>query len=338
MNNWIEYDTIAEDIVISSKVWLVRNFRDSLFTDKMKVQDARDNVEKIFNILLSKAVEEELTLIKLWETDSDIINIYLERQLITKELVERKEKSAFIINKDETLSIMINEEDNLRIQCIVGGLNLKQAYDYTDKIDNYIEEDISYAFSENLGYLTSSILNVGTGFKASVMIHLPAITIKNELKNIADGLTKVGMNIESLYTEEGKSVGNIYEVSNQLTLGVKEEDVIRNLEGIIDNIISEENNFRELFNKKNKYELEDKIFRAYGILKNARLLKGKEILELLSYIRLGTEMSLIEINKSILNKLLVNTRRLVIKTSLIDESNTVQEELYRAKIVKDILV
>ncbi|MBE6050603.1 MAG: protein arginine kinase [Clostridium sp.] len=338
MNNWIEHDTEADDIVISSKVCLIRNFKDSLFTDKIKVEEARDNVDRVFSILSSKDIGEELTLVKLWETDSDIINIYLEKQLITKELIKRREKSAFIVNKAETLSIMINEEDNLRIQCIVGGLNLKEAYDYIDKIDNYIEEDISYAFSEDLGYLTSSISNVGTGFKASVMLHLPAITIKDEFKNIADGLTKVGMNIESLYVEDGKAVGNIYEVSNQLTLGVKEDDVIQNLEGIIDNIITEERNFRELFDKKHKYELEDKIFRAYGILKNARLLKSKETLELLSYVRLGIEMSLFEIKKSILNKLQVNTRKLVIKTSLVEDSDTIQEELYRAKIVKDILI
>lgn len=338
MNNWIKYDTEAEDIVIGSKVCLIRNFKDSLFTDKMKVKDARENVDKIFSILSSKDLGEELTLVKLWETDSDIINIYLEKQLITKELIKRKEKSAFIVNKDETLSIMINEEDNLRIQCIVGGLNLREAYSYIDKIDNYIEEDIFYAFSEDLGYLTSSIANVGTGFKASVMLHLPAITMKDEFKNISDGLTKVGMNIESLYVEDGKSVGNIYEVSNQLTLGVKEDDVIQNLEGIIDNIITEERNFRELFDKKHKYELEDKIFRSYGILKNAKLLKSKEALELLSYVRLGIEMSLFDVKKSILNKLQVNTRRLVIKTSLVDDTNSVQEELYRAKMVKDILI
>lgn len=338
MKNWIDSEVDAEEIVISSKVCIARNFYNFLFTDKMKTDEARNNVDKIFEILSDKMKDEELILIKLWEQDIDSSKIYLEKHLISEGLIKRRDRSAVIINKNETLSVMINEEDNLRIQCIVDGLDLKNAYNYINNIDDYIEEVIPYAFDENLGYLTASPTNVGTGLKASVMIHLPALTISEEISNILNGLNKVGINIEGLYLESSKAWGNIYQISNQVTLGVKELETIGNLEGIVNNIINEEKKFRDLVDDEYKYELEDKIFRSYGIMKNAKLIKPKEVLDLLSYLRLGVEMGLLNINKKVLNNLLIDTRNSVIQRSLPKGTNSVEQDIYRANIVKERLI
>lgn len=338
MKNWIDSEAEAEEIVVSSKVCIARNFYNSLFTDKMKTDEARNNVDRIFGILSDKMKDEELILIKLWEQDIDSSKIYLEKHLISEGLIKRRDISAVIINKNETLSVMINEEDNLRIQCIVDGLDLKNAYNYVNSIDDYIEEVIPYAFDENLGYLTASPTNVGTGLKASVMIHLPALTISEEISNILNGLNKVGINIEGLYLESSKAWGNIYQISNQVTLGVKELETIGNLEGIVNNIINEEKKFRDIVDDEYKYELEDKIFRSYGIMKHAKLIKPKEILDLLSYLRLGVEMGLLNINKKVLNNLLIDTRNSVIQRSLPKGTNSVEQDIYRANIVKERLI
>jgi protein arginine kinase len=338
MKNWIDSEVAAEEIVISSKVCLARNFYNCLFTDKMKTEEARENVDKIFEVLCNKMDKEELTLIKLWEHDIDFLKVYLERHLISEGLIKRRDRSAFIINQDETLSVMINEEDNLRIQCITDGLDLVNAYNYVNKIDDFIEEVMGYAFDENLGYLTATPSNVGTGLKASAMIHLPVLSINQEIPNILNGLNKVGMNIDGLYLEGSKALGNIYQISNQVTLGLKETEIIGNLEGIVYNIINEEKKFREVVDDKYKYELEDKIFRAYGIMKNAKLIKAKEVLELLSYLRLGTEMSLLYIEKKVLNKLLIDTRSCIIQRSLQKGTDTMDQDIYRANIVKERLI
>ncbi|MBD7912676.1 MULTISPECIES: protein arginine kinase [Clostridium] len=337
MKNWIDSEVAAEDVVISSKVCLIRNFYNSLFTDKMKTEEARENVDRLYEILLDK-IDEEMTLVRSWEHNIDFLKVYLEKHLISEGLVKRRDRSAFIINKDETLSIMINEEDNLRIQCITDGLDLTNAYNYVNKIDDYIEEVIGYAFDENFGYLTASPSNVGTGLKASVMVHLPALSISEEISNIFNGLNKVGMNIEGLYLESSKAWGNIYQISNQVTLGVRELEVIDNLEGIVNNIINEEKKFREVVDDKYKNELEDKIYRAYGVMKYAKLIKPKEVLDLLSYLRLGTEMGLLHIDKKVLNKLLIDTRTSMIQRSLPKGTDTMEQDIYRANIIKERLI
>lgn len=338
MKNWIENNELSnKEIIISSRVSIARNFKDELFTDKMKVDEAREYVDKVYEILSKRLPKEEFLVVKIWEEEYDYVKTFLERKLISENLLKRKDRSAFIINRDETLIIMINEEDNIKIECIVGGLNLEYAYKYIDSIDNIIEESMSYAFDENLGYLTTSLSNVGTGLKASAMVHLPALSMSEEIPNILNCLNKVGMSIKGVYLNNSKTLGNIYEVQNQITLGLKEEDILKNLKGILDNIIGEEIRFRQVLVEKYKDEVEDKILRAYGIIKNAKLLKEKEMLDLLSYLRLGTEINVLDIDKSILNKLLVSTRDGVLGYKMKSNNIEIKRDMYRAEIVKQFL-
>lgn len=186
--------------------------------------------------------------------------------MISKELIKNKEGSAFILGENDTVSIMINEEDHIRLQCISAGLNLRESYALASRIDDLIEESVEYAFDEKIGYITACPTNLGTGLRCSAMIHLPALTMNNEMNGILKALTQVGMTIRGLYGEGSKALGNIYQISNQITLGLSEEDIISNLEAVVNEIIGQEIATRNRLYSTYRYELEDKIYRSLGIL------------------------------------------------------------------------
>ncbi|MDU4939367.1 MAG: ATP--guanido phosphotransferase [Clostridium sp.] len=332
MRNWIYSKAQNDDLILCSKLSLARNLEGVLFTDKLEVEDAKKNVDKLSNVIFDKLDDEELKIIKFWDNHIDYIKSYEAKLLVTKELVKRKDRAALIINKEETISIMINEVDHLNIQCTTEGMNLKEVYEVANKIDDLIEEDISYSFHEDFGYLTATPSKVGTGMKASVILHLPALSMSEEITNISKGLSQLGMAINPVYAD-----GNIYEVSNRISLGVTEDEIINNLEGVVENIIQEEMKFRDIVINKCKDEVEDKIFRAYGILKNAKLMSYKELVELLSYVRLGVEMYVLDLNKDVLNKLLVYTNDEAIQNKLGKSLTNKERKAERAIFIQELL-
>ena len=332
MRNWIYSKAPSDDLILCSKLSLDRNLEGVLFTDKLEVEDAKKNVDKLSNVIFNKLNDEELKIIKFWDNQIDYIKSYEAKLLVTKELVKRKDRAALIINKEETISIMINEVDHLNIQCTTEGMNLKEVYEVANKIDDLIEEDISYSFHEDFGYLTATPSKVGTGMKASVILHLPALSMSEEITNISKGLSQLGMAINPVYAD-----GNIYEVSNRISLGVTEDEIINNLEGVVENIIQEEMKFRDIVINKCKDEVEDKIFRAYGILKNAKLMSYKELVELLSYVRLGVEMYVLDLNKDVLNKLLVYTSDEAIQNKLGKSLTNKERKAERAIFIQELL-
>ena len=324
-------------IVLSSKILLARNFSNLQFPNKLNYIKGRDNGKKIYSVLKNELIDEELTLYEIWNTKEEFGKQYLEKDLITEELIKNSDKGSFILNKEETLSIMINEKDHVRLQYMSEGLNLEEAFQKATSIDDKIEKNFDYAFDEVLGYLTTSPENIGTGMKASVIIHLPALTMSEEIKNISKNLSKIGMSIKGMYLDGTNVYGNLYRITNKISLGLTEEDIIIKLKEAILNIIVEENKFREILLSKCRYELDDKVYRAYGILKCAILLDSKETIELLSNVRLGAELSLIDIDKNKLDKLLVLTSNSAIQNYLgryLDEKEIKYE---RAKLVKKIL-
>lgn len=332
MRNWIYSKAQSDDLILCSKLSLARNLEGVLFTDKLEAENAKKNVDKLANVIFNKLDDEELKIIKFWDNHIDYIKSYEAKLLVTKELVKRKDRAALIINKEETISIMINEVDHLNIQCTTEGMNLKEVYEVANKIDDLIEEDITYSFHEDFGYLTATPSKVGTGMKASVILHLPALSMSEEITNISKGLSQLGMAINPVYAD-----GNIYEVSNRISLGITEDEIINNLEGVVENIIQEETKFRDIVINKCKYEVEDKIFRAYGILKNAKLMSYKELVELLSYVRLGVEMCVLDLNKDVLNKLLVYTNDEAIQNKLGRSLTNKEKKAERAILIQELL-
>ncbi|AOR22371.1 protein arginine kinase [Clostridium taeniosporum] len=336
MKNWINEECNREDIVINTNISLTRNLKEKPFSNKLDKIEARENAGFIYQVIRSE-LEDDCCIYQLWNEDKETINSYLDKQLISKELIKNKDKTAFILNGEETLSIMINEDDHLKVKCITAGFDLDTTFDSITKLDDKIEKRVHYAFDENLGYLTTSPTNLGTGMRAAVNIHLPALNFSNEINNFSKGLTQIGMDMKAIYEEGNKSYGNIYKISNQVTLGLTEEEIIDNLKGAVSNVICEEKKFREVLLTKCKYDIEDKIFRAYGILTSAILLGEKECIELLSSVRFGVELSLLDIPQSKLNKLLVYTRDSSLQNYLKRKLSSKELNYERAKFVKSVL-
>ncbi|EES48106.1 protein arginine kinase [Clostridium botulinum] len=336
MKNWINEECNKEDIVINSNISLSRNLKEKPFSNKLNEIEARENAGFIYQIVKNE-LGEESCVYQLWNEDKELINSYLDKQLISKELIKNKDKTAFVLNNEQTLSVMINEDDHLKLKCITAGFDLETAFDNITKIDDKIEKRVHYAFDENLGYLTTSPTNLGTGMRASVNIHLPALNFNDEINNFSKGLTQIGMDMKAIYEEGNKAYGNMYKISNQVTLGLTEEEIIDNLKGAVLNVISEEKKFREVLLTKCKYDIEDKVFRAYGILTSAILLSEKECTELLSSVRFGVELSLLDIPKNKLNKLLVYTRDSSLQNYLKRKLSNKELNYERAKFVRSIL-
>ncbi|MEG6566683.1 protein arginine kinase [Thermoanaerobacterium saccharolyticum] len=286
------------DVVISSRIRLARNLSDIPFPSVMTEDEAekvKESVKKaIFDsktILSTQFLEYDMKKITPLERQS-----LVERHLISPDLAQNTKNGSALIKNDGTVSILINEEDHLRIQTIFNGLNLKEAWDLADKIDDLIEQNISYAFDEKLGYLTACPTNVGTGIRASVMVHLPALTITGQIGNVLNSVSKIGIAVRGMYGEGTQSLGDIYQISNQVTLGQSEVDIIENLEGIVKQIISNERKSREDLYKKRKVQIEDRIGRSYGLLTNAKVMSTQEFMKLISDVRLGAVLNIVNLD------------------------------------------
>lgn len=326
-----------KDIVLSSKVNLARNLDKVPFPNKLDDSKGKELVQTMLDSLEVDYNDKRFNIHKLWNESEEFMNSYLENHYINNALIKNKNKSAFIFNNKNKSTIMLNEENHIRIQCIVNGFDLKEAYRNADIIDNFIESKNTYAFSEQLGYLTAITTNLGTAMKAYVMIHLPCLTIKNEITSLLKGLNKVGMTIKGVYGNGVKSYGNIYLICNQVSLGITEEDIINNLEAVVREIILQEKNARLNIMKVTEYETKDKIYRAIGVLQNSYIMELKECLNLISYVRLGIECSFIDnIEVKELNKLLLDIQPGTLQQSLKRKLSSKEIDIERAKILRKI--
>jgi protein arginine kinase len=339
MPNWIKYEGDAGDIVLSSRIRLARNILDVPFPHKLNKDQSKmiiNQIEEGFHNL--PLHDNEYNTIHLWENNEMENRLFLERHLISNKLLHNYEKAAFIVDKDETVCIMVNEEDHVRIQCINAGLALKETFEKAYELDDLLENNLSYAFDEELGYLTTCPTNSGTGLRASVMVHLPGLTMEKEMNKILNAVSKVGMTIRGLYGEGSKNEGNLYQISNQVTLGLEEEEILNNLQVVVNQIINQEKLARAKILKKYKYELHDKINRSLGILKSAVLLNSKECLNLLSNVRMGVELGIIkDISKKDLNELLIEISPAYIQMECESKLSQKERDLKRAEITKSKL-
>lgn len=338
MQNWIHSSYNEDGIILSSRIRLARNLKDKSFPHKLSEEQGREIVKEVEEVFYDNVNKDDFNTRYLWQTNFVDDGIYLEKHFISDRLISNKNKAAFIINDEETISVMINEEDHLRIQCITSGYNLDEAYKDANDLDDKLEGKLQYAYDEELGYLTACPTNVGTALRASVMIHLPALTMNNEVSKIFNALNQVGITVRGLYGEGSKAQGNLYQVSNQVTLGLTEQEIINNLKLVVNQLISEEKRAREMLLNTHLTQLEDKIYRSLGILKFSRILNGDECLKLLSYVRLGLEMGIIkDVNKNTLNELLLISQRYMIDKIASKELSYSERDILRAKIVRDKL-
>ena len=308
MPSWMTKEGPDQDIVVSSRIRLARNLRNYSFPT---VKDLRKEVkiielvgESIFSV--NKNMKEDFQL-KQMEDLTDIERMEkVEKHMISPQLGEKIEGAAVLFNREENLIIMINEEDHLRIQALLPGFQLKKAFGMANQIDDLIEEKLDYAFDESLGYLTACPTNVGTGIRGSVMLHLPILTLTGHINSILQFSNKVGLAVRGVYGEGSGYSGNLYQISNQISLGATEEEIIQKLEDVTQQIIGKERALREELIQNKRPEIEDQVYRSRGILENSRMISSEEAMNHLSNLQLGVSLGLIkDITSDFLNQLFI---------------------------------
>lgn len=317
-------------VIVSTRIRLARNIAGLPFLQNMDEKAAK---EVILNVADALGSDYKLTQLK----DLSIVDkqILVEQHLISPDLAKSK-YGALILNKEQTVSVMLNEEDHIRMQCILPGLAIGKAHKIIDELDKKIEKTIKYAYDKQFGYLTACPTNVGTGMRASVMMHLPALTMQGRMTDIIRTLSKFGLTVRGLYGEGSEALGNMYQLSNQVTLGISESEIIGTIDNSATHLANMEKDTAKAVYEKNKIELEDKLYRSYGIFKNAHKLDSKEMMSLISDIWLAVSLGLLKgISYKKLYELMVNAQpAAILKQSGTDIS--VQERDYiRAKLIRE---
>ncbi len=333
MNKWYIEKGDQGDIVLSTRIRLARNLNDYPFPAKLDAA-GKNKVNSLVKAILFENDRDDFSYIEMRELSRLQAVSLAERHLISPEFASKKDGSALVLSADESVSIMLCEEDHIRLQVMKAGLALEEAFDIADKLDNMLGAKLSYAFDERIGYLTQCPTNLGTAMRASVMLHLPALTRCGQMTRLANTVSKLGLTIRGAYGEGSQPKGDIYQISNQITLGITEETAIANLKSIVLQLVAQERAAAAEIIKKPAEE--DKIFRALGVLKNARLLSTDEFMELISVVRLGAARGLIDIEIEKLNELIVNMQPATISAATQAEGAAARD-LIRAKNVREAL-
>lgn len=335
MSNWY-LETTNEDTVMSTRVRIARNISGIPFISKISNEQAYNVIEILREAI--KNVNHGLKMMLLKDMD-DITKLSLvEKHIISPEFaLNKNEIGAIAINDEENICIMINEEDHLRIQTFSAGLNLESAMSLAIEIEESIGKNVNYAYHEKYGFLTSCPSNVGTALRASIMMHLPALTKTRNIEKVLNVVNGFGMNIRGIYGEGTNSKGNIYQISNKQMLGITEEETIQNLKAITDKVIEQEKLARKILTKE-IIELEDEIYRAYGLLTNCKKISSDECMLLLSELRLGVDLGIMqEVTEAKLNKLEIYTKPANLQKQLGQVFTGQERDIKRAEIIKHII-
>lgn len=308
---WMTGGECESDIVLSSRIRLARNLDGVPFPNRASgsqlaavVNEMEKSVEDI-----QKAGQRECMFIKLDELLPLARCVLVEKHVISPNHAAQPENRALIVGEDTAISIMVNEEDHLRIQCMAPGLDLTSVLETANNIDDVLEARCDFGFNEQMGYLTACPTNLGTGLRASVMLHLPALVLSKQINRIVNAATQLGLAVRGLYGEGTEAVGNVFQISNQLTLGYTEQEIIDNLYSVVRQIVAHERNARQILLNESMDTLSDRVWRSFGILRYARSINGQEALSMLSEVRLGMDLGIInEAPAGVFNELLVAAR------------------------------
>ena len=324
--------------VISTRVRLARNLKDYPFPLKLSEQ-GREKVTELVKKAISEsnsAIANDFSFIKISDLDSRQSVSLVEKRLVSPEFISETKGRALLLSKDESVSIMLNEEDHIRLQVIKKGLSLEETYDEADRLDTLLDENLSFAFDEKLGYLTQCPTNLGTGMRASVMLHLPALEKSRAISRIAGNLSKLGLTIRGAHGEGTEPQGALYQLSNQVTLGISEKAAIENLKSITEQLVAQEEQARERL--CSSVEVQDTISRSLGILKYAKVITHEEALKLLSNVRLGIEAEQItEFDSAVIDKLMLDVEPATLSVTLGKSLSPYDRDIERAKLIKKAL-
>ena len=308
VTSWMSNEGEHADIAMSTRIRLARNLAEYRFPYAFSEEEAKKVDETVSSILINsdKEGQESFSYIDIQDTPDIKRQILVEKHLISPLLAQGEHPGSVLVSPDEELSVMINEEDHLRIQSLQPGFRLQEAYEKANGLDSLLETKLPYAFHEKYGYLTSCPTNTGTGMRASVMVHLPALTITRQIDRIIPAISRFGMVVRGSYGEGSEALGNVYQISNQTTLGKSEHEILQELENLTLQVIEQERRARNAVKEQSPSALEDRIYRSLGVLTHARLLSTEEAAKCLSDVRLGIDLDLIKnIDMSVLNELMI---------------------------------
>lgn len=326
------------DIVISSRLRLARNLKDFPFCDWADKKNKEAVVQKVKEAIGKSNYFKDSLFLRVDELSDLERQFLVERQLISLELASKKGPRAVCISEGEIFSVMINEEDHVRLQVIQSGFDFPGTWDIIEKLDNELSVGIEFAYSPKIGFLTACPTNTGTGMRASAMLHLPALVMNRAINKILDAIAKLSFTTRGFHGEGTEASGNFFQISNQITLGRNELAIIEDIEAIVRQVIDHEKSAREKLLKNNLAEAEDRIWRAYGALKNARVISSNETITLLSMVRLGVDVGIIkDIKGSFLNELFVLTQPAHLQKREGKILSAKQRDVKRAELIREKL-
>ena len=325
-------------IVLSSRVRLARNLKGVSFPGWAKKAERVRSLETI-----RPAVEELRQMNNGFAESMDNFTaldkqILVERHLISREHAAKNAGSGLVLNKEESLCVMINEEDHLRMQALRPGLQLKEAWQAIDQLDSLLEKKLAYAFSQVLGYLTACPTNLGTGIRVSAMLRLPALVLREQMNQIIQAVNKLGLAVRGLYGEGTEALGNVFQVSNQMTLGESEQEIVERLSKVLAQLIEHEENARASLLESKPKMIFNHIGRAYGILANAHSISSKETMNLLSLLRLGIDLGLFAgADRALADELFLITQPAHLQKSYAEKLSAEERDLLRADMLRERL-
>lgn len=305
---WMHIEDSYSDIVISTRIRLARNLDGYRFPLAFSEDEALQVEQAVTHAVQDSAkLDEVFSYFAIKDLSPLQRQILVEKHLISPQLARKETVGSVLLSNDESTSIMVNEEDHLRIQCMTASFQLQKAYEQANKVDRALEGALPYAFRNDFGYLTSCPTNIGTGLRASVMMHLPALTLTGQMNQIINAMTRLGMTVRGIYGEGSENLGNVYQVSNQITLGKTEDDILADIQSVAEKIIQKERQARSKLMEKAGLALEDRIYRALGTLTYARILTSEEAATCLSNVRLGVDLDLVKhLTAATLNECIVS--------------------------------
>lgn len=345
--SWVKGNGHHSDIVLTSRIRLARNLVNIPFPPKARIQDLKKSQKLIDEAFYShpyfkaqgktkgKSFSLGFTKISFDELPEIDKHLLAEEYLVSHAFVNEKGPRSVYFNKNASVSFMANEEDHIRMQSLLSGLELEKAWKLVNKLDDALEEKLDFAYSENLGFLSTCPTNAGTGMRASVMLHLPAVTMLNLISQIAPKILQLGLAIRGIYGEGTEAYGHFYQISNQVSLGLKEEDIIEKIKGITTQIVEQEILSRENMLRDLSLQIKDRVWRSYGLLKSAQLMTSEEALELISMVKLGISIKILPFMPvSVLNELFLLIRPAYLQKTLGRHLEPLARDQKRAELIR----
>jgi protein arginine kinase len=338
LGRWLDGSGPASDVVLSTRVRLARNLAGVPFTHRAREEQLAMVYSSVLSAVRKTPALTQSLALEMRELTPLDRQFLVERHLISHDLADNGKLRGLLVLPDESISAMVNEEDHLRLQALASGFQLRSAWESVNAIDDELAQDLDYAFSDELGYLTACPTNVGTGMRASVLIHLPSLVLTKQIGRVLQGITQVGLAVRGFYGEGSQIMGNFFQISNQTTLGQNERETIDSLERVTKQIIDSEQRARDELLKDARVQIEDKIWRAYGTLRHSRVISSQEVVNLSSAVRFGVALRIEGLaSVQTLNELLVRSQPAHLQITVGRELEQRERNILRAEYIRRLL-